>query len=234
MKILIVEDERIAARRLERMLKEFYPDAHIDVRETLATSREALEAGAIDVLFLDLNLHGEDGFRLLSEVTSYPFQTVVVSANTDRALTAFEYGVLDFIPKPFDRSRLEKAVARIDQMGQNEDLPAEESLKQLAVKRFGVLAIIPLSDILYFKGAGDYVELVLRNGDTELYSKSLEALEKLLGANYKRVHKSYIVDLAEMKQVLVHGGGKYEIELKSGGTIPLSRTKYKEIQQQAL
>ncbi len=227
MRVLIVEDERVAARRLERMTREILGDsiADIAVAERLVDGEQLMDRQGIDLLLLDLNLNGKDGFELLKSVSAEPFQTIVVSANTDQALRAFEHGVLDFVPKPFNRDRLALALARVS----GESAGTGSKTKYLTVKRLGALYLIPIDEVSYLKGAGDYVEIHLKDSKTELHSKSLEAMERILPARFVRVHKSYMVDMEEVKQILVHGGGKYEIELGYGTRVPLSRTKYKDI-----
>src|SRR5690606_21849668 len=111
MHVVIVEDEVVVARRLERLVRSVLGDAleRIDICSDLRTATDVL-AGANDaVVLLDLNLGGRDGFDLLRRAAAEPFQTVVVSANADRAIEAFELGVVDFVPKPFTAERLEKA-----------------------------------------------------------------------------------------------------------------------------
>ncbi len=230
MNILIVEDERIAARRLERLTREILgaQAGQVTCLERLEESEQFLERHDIDVLLLDLNLNGRDGFGLLDRVTAAPFQTIVVSANTDEALRAFEHGVLDFVPKPFERERLAQALGRLS------GAPAEAGergggVKYLSVKRSGALHLVPIEEVIYLQGAGDYVEIHLRDGTTELHSKSLESLERILPQHFSRVHKSYVVDMRLVKEILVHGGGKYELQLAAGQKIPLSRTRYRDL-----
>jgi two-component system response regulator LytT len=216
---------------LERLTRDILTDSVSDVTciERLGDSRRFLDRNDIDLLLLDLNLNGEDGFDLLKQATAARFQTVVVSANTDQALRAFEYGVLDFVPKPVERERLERALRRVG--GEHvAHMPGAPSAKYLSVRRLGALYLIPVEQVSYLKGAGDYVEIHLRDGRAELHSKSLEALEQILPERFVRVHKSYIADLSDVKRVLVHGGGRYELEVTPETRIPLSRTRYKELQ----
>ncbi len=230
MRVLIVEDERVAARRLERLTREILGDSVIEIvcLESIDESERFLSGTSIDVLLLDLNLNGSDGFELLKMATAGPFQTIIVSANTDQALRAFEYGVLDFVPKPVDRARLERALARVSGE-QTPSVPGAPPARYLTVKRLGALYLIPTEQVMYLKGAGDYVEICLRDGSTELHSKSLESLERILPDRFVRMHKSYVVDVRQVRQVVVHGGGKYELELHNGRRIPLSRTRYKQL-----
>jgi DNA-binding LytR/AlgR family response regulator len=105
----------------------------------------------------------------------------------------------------------------------------EVAVEQLAVRHYGSLVLVAVADIVFFKGAGDYVEIHLKNNSTELHSSSLESLEKILPPHFERVHKSYVVDMRNVRQIRVHGGGRYELELSTGQCIPLSRSRYNNI-----
>jgi len=227
MNILVVEDERVAARRLERLIREILGDRldTIHCTETLRNSEVFLKKHSIDVLFLDLNLNGQDGFDLLTSAVSESFQTIVVSANTDRAIEAYENGVLDFVPKPFDKSRLIKAFERLERVDAHLDYTA----KMLVVRNQSRLRIVPVEQINYLQGAGDYAEIHMHDGTKLLHNKSLEALLKILPNTFIRIHKSYITDLNFIVNLRIYGGGKYECELKDGTVLPVSRTRYKKL-----
>jgi two-component system response regulator LytT len=227
MRIVIVEDERVAARRLERLLRETLGEKveFVESFETLAAADEFLSRNEIDVLMLDLNLNGADGFDLLDNAVAESFQTIIVSANTDRAIEAFEHGVLDFVPKPYDRPRLLKAFERFDDSLARHD----RSATVLVVKNQGRLQPIQVQNILYLQGAGDYAEIHCRDGSMALHHKSLESLERILPAHFVRIHKSFICDLRDVENLHIHGGGRYRLELKGGKSLPVSRTRYKEI-----
>ena len=224
MNILIVEDERVSARRLERLTKEILNErvTSIICVETLYDSKKYIKNHQIDVLILDLNLHGQDGFTILKDVVSESFQTIIVSANTDRAIEAYNYGVIDFVPKPFEKTRLLKAFERLEG-GTN------FAAKVLVVRNQGQIQIIQIDRIKYLRGAGDYAELHLHNGSVILHNKSLEALNKILPPSFLRIHKSYIADLHRIENVNIYGGGKYKCIFKDGTILPVSRTRYKDL-----
>ncbi len=228
MKILIVEDEAVTARRLERMLREALGSKihSLMLKESLIESEEFLFDHPIDLLMLDLNLNGENGFELLKTAAAGAFKTIVVSGNPERAIEAFDFGVIDFIPKPFDTERLQKALDRLESHSRS-----TQSAKYLSIRKFGKMELIPIDQVLFFQGSGDYVEVHLKNGRVELHTKTLEALENLLPEPFERIHKSYIADLREMLQIRLYGGGKYELELKNGKRLPISRMKYKELKE---
>lgn len=226
MNILIVEDEARIAKRVERMTREFYGDViqSIQSADTLREAMSFIENGRLDLVLLDLNLNGEDGFELLKTAVSGSFHTIIISAYKDQAIRAFELGVLDFVPKPFSKDRLAQAFHRTQtiETGVNH-------AKFLAVKKRNKIQLIPLEDLIYIKGAGPYTELFLVNGKKELHDKSLEKLEQLLSASFVRIHKSYLVKESEINGIIVQSGSKYLAELKNGELIPVGRTKYKEI-----
>lgn len=231
MRVLIIEDEARIAKRLERMTRNFFEqNSTVSVCDSVQKGMTYIENNEIDLLLLDLNLNGENGFELLESVISRSFHTVIVSANSDKAIKAFEYGVLDFVPKPFDEIRLAQAFKRI----KAETKTTDESLKFLAVKKAGNIKLIDIDDLLYIKGAGIYSELHLRNGNLELHDKSLETLAQLLPSYFERIHKSYLVSLGMAEKIIIQPGSKYGLLIKNGELLPIGRSKYKELKNKII
>ena len=197
MKLVLIEDEPLVAQRLERFCREVLGTSLERLHRASSYDEAAAWLGenAVDVMLLDLNLEGRDGMELLKRSVASAFHTVIVSANTDRALEAFHYGVLDFVPKPFTRERLAQALARacgpVTRGGQ--------AARNLAIKKSGRIELVPVDDVLYVQGAGNYSELVLGDGRRELHDKTLEKLETLLPGDFERTHKSYLVRLSAIK-----------------------------------
>ena len=223
MRILIVEDERPTAEDIkflvEEILQKEITSIHIEV--TLDSALIYLKEKPIDVLLLDLNLNSKDGFQLLKQVVSQSFHTIVISANINRAIEAFEYGVLDFIPKPYNIERLKAAFQRL----KSSHALDGHSIKYLSVKKGFEIKVIPLEEIKYFKSANIYTELYLKNDQTIIYDKSIKQIIPLLPSNYYRIHKSFIVDRNNVESIQILGGGKYRAILKSGDCLPVSRNK---------
>lgn len=230
MNILILEDEMRIARRLNRMARQYFEHqpAHIELCDALPKGLAYLEKHPVDLLLLDLNLNGEDGFELLQAMVSYSFHTIIVSAHTDKAITAFAYGVLDFVPKPFDEQRLFKAFDRLRSTG---PLPTPE-LQHLAVRTGSSLKLIPLTQVSRIQGAGNYAELKLFNGQNELHDKSMDALAQLLPPDaFVRIHRSHIIRWQDADKLLIEPGGRYSLQLKNGEILPVGRSRYKELRQ---
>ncbi len=225
MNILIIEDEIRIAKRVERMTKEFFLNTlqNINSVQSLSEGLDFIKNNTLDLVLLDLNLNGENGFDVLKETVSGSFHTIIISANKEEALKAFEFGVLDFVPKPFNKERIEIAFNRIVK----KEEVSNENLQFLAVKKRGGIQLIDISNVLYIKGAGVYTELYLTNGQKELHDKSLEKLSQLLPKSFERIHKSYLVKTSEIKEIIVKTGSQYAVELHNGEIIPVGRTKYK-------
>ena len=228
MNILIVEDEPIIARRLRRLLSSLLPPStNINICHTVTHAQAFLDSSDIDVLFLDLNLHGDSGFDLLQEMVSHPFHTIVVSANTDRALEAFEYGVLDFIPKPFDLPRIQKALSRL----YDKEKSAANTTKYLSIQKRGRYQLLEIEKLAYVQGAGIYTELYLMDGTKLIHNKSLDRLGQILPENFDRIHRSYIINRNLVTEIIVKSGGKYLARLQDGTELPISRNRYRDLKE---
>ncbi|MGY3090852.1 two-component system response regulator LytT [Hymenobacter sp. UYAg731] len=232
MKVVIVEDEARIARRIARMTQAFFGEQLecLTTCDSVTQGLHALQTTTPDLLLLDLNLNGQDGFDLLQRVSTGAFHTIIISAYTEKAITAFAYGVLDFVPKPFTEERLVQAFARLHPAAQK----ADSGLKFLAVKKQGTISLTNIQDLRYIKGAGIYSELHLQNGRTELHDKSLERLQQLLPASFERIHKSYLVPIDQAARILVQKGCKYQLQLKNGELIPIGRSRFKGLKEKLL
>ncbi|UGU14345.1 LytTR family DNA-binding domain-containing protein [Sinomicrobium kalidii] len=225
-RILICEDEVLISNRLARFIREVMSGpVQIDCVYTLGETEEYLNNRKIDLLFLDLNLHGRDGYEVLEKFVAGAFHTIVVSAYTDRAIEAFEYGVVDFIGKPFKKERIAKAISRYLEGVP----PGERNLKRLVTKARKGLEFVETASVKYIKAAGIYAELHLLKGEAKLYDKPLSQLAKILPGNFCRVHKSYVVNMEKVRAVRKSKPNSFLLILRSGEEIPLSRNRKKEI-----
>jgi len=150
-----------------------------------------------------------------------------LSAYKEKAIQAFEYGVLDFIPKPFNQSRLTKAFKRL----QKSNTESNSETKFLAIQKRGRYLMIEIDYLRYIKGAGIYSELFFKDGRKEIHNKNLDKLSQLLPPNFDRIHKSYIVNSKEIEEILVNPGSKYTLVLTEDIHLPISRSKYKPLRE---
>lgn len=232
MHILIIEDEAMIARRILRMTQAYYGDSVQTINHCafLSEGQDFINCHEVDLLLLDLNLNGEDGFEVLKNLATQPFHTIIISAYKEKAITAFEYGVLDFVPKPFNENRLHQAFARVTNKN---DAPVNH-LKYLAIQKKGRQHLIDIQEVQFIQGARIYTEIYLKNGQKEIHNKSLDKLAQLLPDSFERIHKSYLADMTQVTEILAASGGKYTVILKDGQQLPVSRSKYKALKEKWL
>jgi len=229
MYILIVEDEPPIARHIEWTCKRLLKDIKLKIEtvHTLDEAAEFLETQPVDLCLLDLNLKGKNGYDLLKTAVSGNFHTVIISAYTDQAIEAFNYGVLDFVPKPITDERMQAALDRF--LGRQQE--EQPKAKYIAVRKQNMQEIIALDNVLYFKAEGYYVEIHLKNGSVEILDKHLNRLEQILPERFLRTHRSYIIDSAHITSYKHHSGGTYQVVLDDSIPLPLSRQKYKWLKE---
>jgi two-component system, LytTR family, response regulator LytT len=226
MRVLIVEDEASIAERIQRMVMQITgePKQFIRIASTFDQAILYFTENVIDLLLLDLNLNGRNGFQLLQQAVAGSFHTIIISAHQDKAIEAFEFGVLDFVSKPFTYERLKKAFERLKQKS-----ATGSTTKCLAIRKSGNIVLVNTDDVKYIKANGDYSYLYLNDNSKLLHDKSLENLEIILQPIFFRIHKSYIIKLCDIKKIHVSIGSKYEVELMNGEVLPVGRTRDKEL-----
>lgn len=223
MNVLIVEDEPLVARRLSQFTRRLLASslARLDVVDTFEAAEGLIATVAIDVLLLDLNLGGKDGFHLLDAAGAGAFHTIIVSANPDFALEAFARGVIDYVAKPFTEERLGAALRRAAG-------PATRSLhaaRYLGVRKHGRIDLVDVDEVRYLRASGNFSELVLASGRREFHNKSLDRLQALLPADFERIHRSYLVRLSAARTLHAREGSCYELEMCTGEFLPVGRTR---------
>ena len=221
MRIAIVEDEATVARHLERAVRAALAEGaqEIAILPTFTAALDHMRSQSPDLVFLDLNLNGRDGFGLLGEAVASRFQTIVVSAHEEQAIRAFEYGVADFVPKPWTEGRLRLAIERA--LGRRDPEVGQAAL--LAVRRAGVVELVELRRVHALRGADDYAEVVLDDGSTRLHAKTLAALARTLPGQFTRTHRSWIVNLDHVRGWAPAPGGRALLML-GRGSVPVGRT----------
>ncbi len=229
MRILIVEDEPPIAADIEDYVAFFCGrnQNRITVLHTFEEARDFMEREKLDLLLLDLNLNGQNGFDILKETLVRNFHTIVVSAYTDRAIEAFEYGILDFVAKPIKRERMKLAFDRFYGRRKIEG----KGLKYLIVRKMSQNFMVGIEQVRYFKAVGYLVEIHKIDGKTDLIEKSLNHLEQILPERFVRVHRSYIVDIGRVSSYRRLDSGVYEIAMSDGIKIPCSSTRLKTLSQ---
>ncbi len=228
MKILIIEDEAPIAYYIEDQLRAILDCMPLEIirTDTLAAALDRLRQHPIDLCLLDLNLRGEDGYTVLQRATSFSFHTIIISAHTELAARAFEYGVIDFVPKPFSRDRLKQALDRYLVCQKN-----PESARYLAHRLGNRNCLLAVDDIQVLKGCRYLVEARLADGRKVLLEKPLNRLEQILPNHFFRIHRSYLVRFDLIASYEHCGASRYCVHLKDGASLPLSRERVAVLKQ---
>jgi two-component system response regulator LytT len=224
LKALLVDDEVPARSELRFLLGEA---GGVEVVGEAGSANEALQlikAIPYDVVFLDVNMPGLSGMDLAETLTSlaHPPAIVFVTAHSEHAVQAFEVAAVDYLVKPVEIRRLRTAIDRLT--------PAAETpvrVERLPVERGGRKLLLQVADIFHIMAKDDYSYL-FTDGERYLSTLSLADLEqKLEPQGFFRVHRRYLVNLSQVKEVAPMYGGTMELTLKDGAEtrIPVSRRR---------
>jgi len=238
-KTLIVDDEPPARSVLRKMLAE---DSEIEIIGECSNGLEAINAiekDSPDLLFLDIQMPEMNGFELIESFTKNDFPTVIfVTAYDQYAVRAFEVSAVDYLLKPFDHERLEKAVekAKTSLTEKSNDERNEQVLKLLkqlnneseAFERFiiknnGRVVFVPVEEVNWIQADGNYLLLHTKNRK-HLIRDTMKKVEAKLDSNkFFRIHRSTIVNIDSIKELQVHFNEKLLVVLKDGTELILSR-----------
>jgi two-component system LytT family response regulator len=228
MRVLIVDDERLARAELRRMLSA-HP-AIVIVGEAADAAEAAAQIAALqpDLLLLDVQMPGGSGFDLLATLDDPP-EVVFTTAFDQYALQAFEASALDYLMKPIEPQRLaaalERAAARLGQA------PAPASMPRKLFIRDGERCwFVRLEDIRLFESEGNYTRLYF-DGATPLLGRSLLQLEQRLDPQqFFRASRRHIVNLAAVRGIENGDGGALALKL-DGMTVEVSRRRAAALRQ---
>jgi len=149
-----------------------------------------------------------------------PFQTIVISAYSDRAITAYEMGVIDFVAKPFDRERLQLAIDRY--LG---NFPIHSKLRYLVYRLNREYKMLEIEKISFFKSERIIVKAFINEERPILLDKHLNQLERILPPNFIRIHRSYIINSKFINSFGRRKNGSAFLRLGSEEELPVSRSR---------
>lgn len=233
MKALLIDDEKLAREALAEQLQA-YPQMEI-VGEA-ENGFEALKLIAElkpDVLFLDVQMPKLTGFELL-ELLDIPVKVIFVTAYDQFAIQAFEVRAIDYLLKPIDPKRLQKAIAALADakpVAAPDDKWPSAAQQRLVVRKQGEIHFIYPNDIWYCEADDDYVNLHTRDG---VFSKktTLNTLEENLPAHlFARIHRSYLCNVEAIKKIELLEKDSYVAILGNGKILSVSRTGYPRLKQ---
>jgi two-component system LytT family response regulator len=227
---VVVDDEPLARSSLKMLLRR---DPEVELVAECKSGVEALaeiRRSKPELVFLDVQMPECDGFDVLEQLGSeMPPALVFVTAHDQYALRAFEAGALDYLLKPFDNARFERALNRAKQrIEQGKEAPRK--IERLAIKNAGQVLFQKISEIDWIEAADYYVCLHVGTR-THLLRRSMSDLDQELEhATFCRIHRSAIVNLERVRQLEISEDGGTDVVLNTGTKLPLSRRYRKELQ----
>lgn len=236
MKTILVDDERLARQELRKLLNEI-PEISIvaecsDPNDAIKQINESKP----DLVFLDIQMPGKNGFELLKELNYTP-KIIFVSAFDDYAIRAFEVNALDYLLKPVMLQRLKDAVARVSD--DHDKVPEESTITtslseddQVFVKDGERCWFVKLADVRLFESEGNYVRVYFGT-NRPLILRSLNNLdERLNPKSFFRASRKHIINLKWIEGIENWFNGGLMVKLKGGEQIEISRrqsTRFKEM-----
>lgn len=207
---IIVEDIQIAADFLRKFCEK---SDLVEVKGhflNVADALEFLDRQRVDLLFLDVEMPGATGFDLLDSLTYSP-KIILTTSKTEYAFDAFQYHVNDYLKKPFTYKRFLEAIEKLQQQTQaTEHSPAPAPQQSAAltaetdflfIKSEDKLVKLKKDDILFLESMRDYVKFVTPAKSYITYSTLKNMEEKLVGPNFLKVHRSYIVNITKIDDI---------------------------------
>lgn len=238
MNIAILDDELHCVESLLFHIRQLFPNFKVVFKGTdPIAALPALKRLDIDLLFLDVEMPGMNGFELLEKFNKLPFDVIFTTAYSRYAIKAFKAKAIYYLLKPIDEEELEEAIKLWQEKSRsNEETSSDIQNLLTHLKQENILQnkiAIPVSDglefvevqnILYCQSQNNYTSIFLQNGQKLFISRTLKDMEKLLKRfSFLRVHQSYLVNPTYMQKYFRNDGGY--ILMTNNQKIPLSNSK---------
>ena len=226
MKAMIIEDSRLARQELKELL---LAHPHISLCAEAENPRDAyaiIQREHPELLFLDINMPGKNGFELL-QTLAYEPKVIFITAYADQAIHSFNFNTVDYLLKPVSPERLQKALdklkadTKVDEEEENQT--ALELHSQVMLRDGDKCYWVRLHDIHYFESCGNYTHVFWANEKVTLF-RALGKIElRLPESHFFRANRQQIVNITEVVSVEPWVNGGYQLQLRSGVLLEVSR-----------
>lgn len=239
-RVFLVDDEPLAREGLRALLREERDLEMLGEAEDGLSAVSGIIATKPDLVCLDVQMPGLDGFEVLEALgRDRPPAVIFVTAYDLHALQAFQVHAVDYLLKPIDPQRLKIALDRARRLLPRDTAEGriDELLRHLQstrpyperflVRSPGALRVVPVADVLWIEADGDYARLHLAK-EEHLLRETMSALEARLDPErFVRLHRSYFARIDQVRELRTEGNGDAEVTLATGTRLPVSRT-YRE------
>ena len=232
MKVIVVEDSRLARDGLLRMLNGFPELDVVGSADHPESARTLIEEKHPDALFLDIHMPGESGFDLLEKLDYAP-KVIFTTAYSEYAYRSFDYNPIDYLLKPISPERLAEAIQKLNVPEAPDSEPAEpfEINSKIFIKDGDDCHLVTLSTIRYFESCKNYVRVFFDDRNA-FVKKALNTIEKRLPSRrFFRVSRQHIVNLYEIDAINENVGDGYELTMSDGKVLEVSRRNAAELKK---
>lgn len=242
-KCVLVDDEKNALEMMEWLLKTYCPQ--VSIVAMCGTGEEGIEAikeYQPDVVFLDIEMPRMNGFDMLEQLKEISFEIVFCTAYDQFAIKAFKYSALHYLLKPIEPEDLKATIRRVEErkaiptreqfalLMQHINRPSKTAAPRIALTTSEGLMFVATEEIIYCRAEGNYTNVILTGGKKIMVSRVLKELDETLsGADFYRVHSSFLININHIKK-FIRGEGGY-IVMDNGDHIMLSRSRRHEFME---
>jgi len=230
--VLIVDDEPLGASRIQRLLQNDPDISSIEIAETAELALLMIRESVPDILFLDIEMPGMNGFELLEKLRGgkVPF-VIFVTAYEEHAVQAFEVQALDYLLKPVTQQRLAGSLDRAKQIIHSNPILESMRISRMVVKDGNDLRLIHTADIDWIEADRHYVIIHIANKSFVSREPISEMAMKLDPARFARIHRSHIVNVERIAKLQPMFRGEYRVVLHNGTTLMLTRHYKKQLKK---
>ncbi|MBT8445516.1 MAG: LytTR family DNA-binding domain-containing protein [Gammaproteobacteria bacterium] len=234
MRILIVDDEKLARDRLRGQLGDLAVGEVVGEASNGVEAIERVQALQPDLVLLDIRMPRMDGLEVARHLAALecPPAVIFTTAYDDHALAAFDARAVDYVVKPIRSERLGQALERVRELARPIDhgagaaavdaLPSDRARTHISAYDKGQLRIVPVSEVICFQAEEKYIA-VRTATDQVLIEESLKALEEEFGERFVRVHRNALVALAHVDALVKEGAATYVLMKQTGERLAVSR-----------
>ena len=234
---VVIEDEQHSRKMLMEMLHEHCRQINVVAEaDSVTTGLAIIAEQRPQLVFLDIELQSETSFEILEKLPEINFELVFTTAFDHYALKAIKFCAIDYLLKPIDLNELRIAVSKADKRLNREYLnknlevllnnikSSSQNNHRIALSTLEGLLFVNVNDIIYCESSGPYTKFIFNHGDKIITSKHLKEYEDLLtGYDFYRIHKSYLVNLQEIRKYIRGDGG--HIVMSNDATLPVSKQR---------
>jgi DNA-binding LytR/AlgR family response regulator len=194
---VIVDDDALSREMLRNCIGNHKELKLVGTYHNALEAKMGLIKNNVDLVFLDVEMPEMTGFELMDNFKNIP-QVVMVTSEKKYAFDAFQYDVTDFLSKPLEMERFNKAISKVQLLTENLSKSAEDH--NIIIKTNGVLVKVPTGKIDYIEAMGDYIKVVVGE-ESHVVHSTMKAFISQLPEAFLRVHKSYIVNLDKVLEI---------------------------------